>query len=34
MKKILLLALVSALCLGIQAMDKKKKEKKNKTAQV
>lgn len=34
MKKILLLALVSALCLGIQAMPKKKKDKKNKKAQV
>lgn len=33
MKKILLLALVSALCLGIQAMPKKK-DKKNKKAQV
>ena len=34
MKKILLLALVSALCLGIQAMPKKKKDKKNKKAQM
>ena len=34
MKKILFLALVSALCLGIQAMPKKKKDKKNKKAQV
>lgn len=34
MKKILLLALASALCLGIQAMPKKKKDKKNKKAQV
>lgn len=34
MKKILLLALVSALCLGIQAMPKKKKDKNNKKAQV
>lgn len=34
MKKILLLALVPALCLGIQAMPKKKKDKKNKKAQV
>ena len=34
MKKILFLALASALCLGIQAMPKKKKDKKNKKAQV
>ena len=34
MKKIFLLALVSALCLGIQAAPKKKKDKKNKKAQV
>lgn len=34
MKKILFLALASALCLGIQAMPKKKKDKKKKKAEV